>query len=325
MIVSLIYSTLSLAHATALSEELLKNNQLKQAKIKNKEDIIQQVIDLSTTKYLFPKKAERVVNELKDNLSFHQYDDIADDYSLVKKISATMRKISGDMSLDIIETQPPFVLDSATKANSFAIKSNSGVSKIEILSGNVGYIKLDFFDQHGKNIRAISHAFDSLLNTAAIIIDVRKSEGESIQIAQYLMSYFMEPNTPLSKIVYAQQTKIKRLNTVKTNAPNKFKHDFPVYILTSAFSSSSAEFLSYTLQQFNKAVIVGEQTMGIAYVLQQYKINERFSIKMPIALFLHPKTNSNWQDIGVVPDLTVKTSKSLAAAHKLAKQHLGIF
>jgi len=72
-------------------------------------------------------------------------------------------------------------------------------------------------------------------------------------------------------------------------------------------------------------VIVGEETMGVAYVVQKQKINAHISLNMPIAIPLHPKTNSNWEGIGVIPDIPVAADLALEAAHKTAKQHLHRF
>jgi len=82
------------------------------------------------------------------------------------------------------------------------------------------------------------------------------------------------------------------------------------------------------LDKFNtvnkKAIIVGEETMGVAYVLRKYKINNNISLHMPIAIHLNPNTKTNWAEIGVIPDVYTNSSLSLDKAHKMAKQYLGI-
>ncbi len=72
-------------------------------------------------------------------------------------------------------------------------------------------------------------------------------------------------------------------------------------------------------------MIVGEETMGVAHVLQKYQINDHISIKVPIAIPLHPKTHASWADTGVIPDLPSAECLSLDEAHKLAKQYLSNF
>ncbi|MCJ8319204.1 MAG: S41 family peptidase [Colwellia sp.] len=307
--------------ASALEVENL-NEQLTKHQIKLG---IVGVINALDKNYIYPEKALLIEKELKQKLTRNEFDGISDWYSFIISINAIMRNVSGDMYLDIVETKPFFIIEKAQDKSELDHKENFGIHNVDILSGNVGYMKLNHFYQHPEAEKEVFRTLRKLSKVDALIIDLRDAEGESISLAQYLMSFFAKEDTILSEILYDKQNKRKILRALENHGNDKFKHNFPIYILTSSFLSSSGEFFSYTLKHLGKAVIVGEETMGIAYVMQKQKINDYISLNIPIAIPLHPTTNTNWAEIGVIPDLHTTANLSLDAAHKLAKEYLGVF
>ncbi len=316
LLLSMAISQASVLNVENLDEKLTKH-QIKQG--------VDGVIKALAKNYIFPEKTWLIENKLRDKLTSNEFDEISDWYSFIRHINLVMKNVSGDMYLDIVETKPSIILEKVESKNIFGNGESFSLNNVSILSGNVGYLKLNYFYQNPKAEVDVSRALDKLSKVDALIIDLRKAEGESISLAQYLMSFFVEEGTVLSEVVYDKQKKRKLLIASENNGSDKFKHNFPIYILTSAFISSSGEFLSYTLKHLGKAVIVGEETMGVAYVLQKQKINAHISINIPIAIPLHPTTKTNWAEIGVIPDLHTTANLSLDAAHKLAKEYLGIF
>jgi len=115
------------------------------------------------------------------------------------------------------------------------------------------------------------------------------------------------------------------LKSLANTGHENFKDNFPVYILTSSFLTNAGELFSYTLKHLKKAVIVGEETMGIAYLLQKLKINDYISLNIPIAIQVHPKTQTNWEHTGVIPDVYIAADLALDTAHQMAKEYLAIF
>ena len=284
---------------------------------------IEGIITALEKHYVFPEKASLIEKELRYKLATKAFDEISDWYSFIRQINPIMRHVSGDMYLDIVETTPLFIINKAQ--HKLGSRNNFGIENVSVLSGNVGYFKLKSFYQNTKAEVEVFRTLEELSKVDALIIDLRNVEGESISLAQYLISFFVEEGTILSEVLYDKSNKRKILRATENNGNDKFKHNFPIYILTSSFLSSSGEFISYTLKHLNKAVIVGEETMGVSYVVQKQKINDYISINMPIAIPLHPATHSNWEKTGVVPDVDTTAHLSLDIAHKMAKKYLGVF
>jgi C-terminal processing protease CtpA/Prc len=318
---ALLWLSIDFSQASDLSRESLNDTLSKE----NIEKTITDVMLLLDKNYIYPEKALLVEEELKRKLTNKEFDGISDWYSFIRSLNKIMRGITSDMYLDIVETNPSFILEKIQKTSSFNTQDSYAIDNVDILNGNIGYMRMNYFYQSPNVKQDIYLALKELANAGALIIDLRNTEGDSILVAQYFMSFFIEENIVLSEILYDKQNKRELLRAINNNGSDKFKHNFPIYILTSSFLSSSGEFFSYTLKHFKKAVIVGEKTMGIAHVIQKQEINNYISLNIPIAIHLHPTTQVNWEKTGVIPDLDVDASSSLEEAHKMAKQYLGIF
>ncbi|GHF00236.1 S41 family peptidase [Thalassotalea profundi] len=317
----LLWLSIAFSQASELNRANLNDTLFKQ----NIEKAIKNIILILEKEYIYPEKALLVKAELKRKLANKEFDKVSDWYSFIRSLSVILRDISGDMYLDIVEPHPSLTLEKVKRKSALNLKDSYIIRNVDLLSGNVGYIKVNYFYQTSNAKKEIFRALKELSMVDALIIDLRDTEGDSIPLAQYLMSFFIKESTILSEVLYDQQKKKKRLRALETSGNDKFKHNFPIYILTSSYLSSSGEFFSYTLQHLKKAFIVGENTMGIAHVLQNKKINNHISLTIPIAIHLHPATHSNWEKTGVIPDLDIAANLSVDAAHKMAKQYLGIF
>ena len=293
-------------------------------------DIIEsslKLIDVLEKYYIFPEKSQIITKQLQYNLRSNKLNQINNLGQFIHELGIFVRRVGEDGYLNIIETSPQFKIGNSQSQVSRVPKkiTSFGFEKIEILSGNIGYLKLDYFYQNPKAELKAAQVFDYLSETDAIIIDLRDVAGESISLAQYMMSFFIEQNTILTNVIYDKQTKTKVLKSAPNLSNDRLKHNFPVYILTSAFVSGTGEFFSYTLKHLGKALIVGEKTMGVAYISRKLRVDQFISITMPIAIPMHPVTKTNWEQEGVVPDFDVNADLSFDMAYKLAKEHLNIF
>jgi len=83
---------------------------------------------------------------------------------------------------------------------------------------------------------------------------------------------------------------------------------------------SAAEEFAYDLQQLKRAIIVGEHSGGGAHMVTRMIINDDFYIFMPFAGAINPITKSNWEGVGVIPDIEVNSDDALKTAHILSLQ-----
>lgn len=294
----------------------------------SKEEInetIEKAIQTINMSYLFPEKSRLIEKALQRSAANESFDGTNDWYSLMKKMNTVIKHASEDIYLEVVESNHPLVIEQQP-IEAAAFKRNMfNIGHVEILSDNIGYFNLKRFAQNPQAEHEVFQALQLLSDVDALIVDLRNSDGHSITLAHYIMSFFVQENTKLSAISYDKHSKTKTLKALATGGNEKFKQEFPLYILTSAFVANAGEFISYTLKHLDKAVIVGEETMGVAYIVQKQKINNYLSVSVPIAISNHPTTASHWEGVGVTPDVNIAQELALDYAHNMAKQYLNRF
>src|SRR5205823_5810792 len=102
----------------------------------------------------------------------------------------------------------------------------------------------------------------------------------------------------------------------------KFGGDKPVFVLTSSRTFSGAEEYSYNLKSLKRATIVGETTGGGAHPVAGRRINDHFIMGVPGARAINPITHTNWEGVGVEPDVKVPAKDALATALRLVNEKL---
>lgn len=203
-------------------------------------------------------------------------------------------------------------------------KSNYGFEKVEILDGNVGYLKLNgFMDLNEDAYRAAASAMTFLANADAVIVDLRTNGGGSPSMVQFLCSYFFSADEPvhLNSLYWRETDSLSQFWTLP-HVPGKRLPDVPVFVLTSPRTFSGAEEFSFNLQTRDRAEIVGQTTGGGANPGGTRRIDANFTAFVPGGRAVNPITNTNWETVGVKPDVECDTEDALLTAHNLALEAL---
>jgi C-terminal processing protease CtpA/Prc len=99
----------------------------------------------------------------------------------------------------------------------------------------------------------------------------------------------------------------------------------PVFVLTSNRTFSAAEAFCYALKTLKRATLVGETTGGGAHPMEVHRIDNHFSISLPIGQSISPITHTDWEGTGVEPDIKVPAvqalDEALRRARDLARKH----
>jgi hypothetical protein len=106
------------------------------------------------------------------------------------------------------------------------------------------------------------------------------------------------------------------------HVPGNKLYDQDVYILTSKFTRSAAEEFAYDLKTLGRALIIGEATRGDAHDEEDVAILDEFVLSLPEGRAVNPVTNTNWEGIGVQPDVMTPVTKALDTAHLMALKKL---
>ena len=292
----------------------------------NQDQVRQSIVDTLKTLnefYVFPEKAKEVESIIIDRMNKGAYDHIKTTEEFGDFITDELIEVSTDGHLGIM-----LVKDKDAKPTPVIIevedeyKYNYAFQKLEVLSGNVGYLKFNKFYIDEEAVETVDYAFGFLKNTDAMIIDLRDCKGGSPILTLYMLSHFFSEKTLLWNIHTRGVEEIYENNSIVGIGSPKFKSHYPLYILVGPDTASAGEIFSYTLKHFNKATIVGEKTLGIAHPVEAFKINKYFIGRFSMRRITNPITNTDWEVVGVLPDIKSSSDKSLNVAHTKALEAL---
>lgn len=198
---------------------------------------------------------------------------------------------------------------------------NFGFQEIKILSGNIGYVKLNGFADAEIGGNTAIAAMNFLANTNAVIFDLTDNGGGSPSMIQLISSYFFEETKHLNSFYIREGNVTKQFWTqAVVQGPKMVNTD--IYVLTSSRTFSAAEEFTYNLKNMKRATIVGETTGGGAHPVSRYLINHNFMIFIPYGKAVNPITNTNWEGTGVKPDIEVSRDEALNTAWLTALKKL---
>lgn len=151
---------------------------------------------------------------------------------------------------------------------------------------NIGYIKFENFRQNAS--QEVKKAFQNLKdendNLEGLILDLRGNPGGILQEAVKTVGLFVEKG----KLVVSTKGKIDDWNKkYKTkNAP--VDKNMPVTVLVNGSSASASEIVSGALQDYDRGVVVGQQSYGKGLVQQAKSLPYNSKLKLTIAKYYIP-------------------------------------
>lgn len=294
--------------------------------------VIDSVSRLLNDNYIFPEVAKKMTDLLQENYKKGTYTAINSAPSFAQRLTDDLRSVSKDKHLNV-RFDPPGIqeMESRRGENNDEVPasylenmrmSNFGFKEIKLLEGNIGYLDLrGFADTRFAGETAVA-AMNFLSNASALIIDLRNNGGGSPSMIQLITSYFYSPEpVHLNNFYYRPANQTTQTWTLP-HVQGKRRPDMDIYVLTSNRTFSAAEEFTYNLKNLKRATIIGETTGGGAHPGGTRVASDRFSVWVPTGRAINPITNTNWEGTGVVPDVEVKASEALLAAHVKALETL---
>jgi hypothetical protein len=240
-------------------------------------------------------------------------------------VTAQMRDTSHDMHLELDYSQEPLpegppveTADSLERYRTRMLQQNCLIRRAEMLSHNVGYLKLDFFPDASVCRAAVETAMASLNDAKAIIFDLRDNTGGFEKMVALLAGYLFDH----PEYMYSPRGAPTEDSWTRSPVPGNRLADKPVYVLTSSTTWSGAEQFCYDLKMLKRATLVGETTRGGAHAGAFHRIDEHFAMGIPEEKAINPFRKADWEGTGVEPHVKVKAADALETAEKLAESKL---
>jgi carboxyl-terminal processing protease len=165
-----------------------------------------------------------------------------------------------------------------------AIKSNS-VSYSGLFQGNIAYIKLEEFEQNAsKEIESSLKKMMEQTQVKGIILDLRDNGGGLLNEAVQIVGLFVGEN---KSVVTLKGQNV----TGPTNwfTPNKaIAPNLPLVVLVNERSASASEVVSGSLQDMDRAVVMGQTSFGKGLVQNYVSLPYRTQMKLTTAKYYTP-------------------------------------
>ena len=158
------------------------------------------------------------------------------------------------------------------------------VSYSGMVGDGIGYIKLDkFLENSGQEVK------DALLNInkqnpKGIILDLRNNGGGILQEAVKIVNLFVNKD----QLIVTQKGKnVEKTIAYKTQYP-PVSIDLPLVVLVNANSASASEIVAGSLQDLDRAVVVGQRSYGKGLVQQTFNLPYNSMVKVTVAKYYTP-------------------------------------
>lgn len=275
------------------------------------------------SQYAIPEMAKRLASEIRAKQRANAYKSIKTGREFARAVTEDLYAIAHDKHLRVNFAFAPISLPPPGPPSKEALaqmrKENGAISQLEILHGNVGYMRVNGVPEIDAARPAIAAAFAFLHNTDALVIDDRTNGGGDPNTVALYVSYLSEgPSYVVNTFHWRAGNRVEKFKTTDLAALS-YGSQKPVFILTSSATFSGGEEMAYDLQALKRAVIVGEVTGGGANPgggLVQ--LGKQFVANIPSGQGVNPITGTSWEGVGVIPDVSTSAGIALTRAHELA-------
>lgn len=255
------------------------------------------------------KPEDKIVGVAQDDKAFvdvigWRLDEVVD---LIKgpkgsAVRLQVMKGSGDSkSFDVVELVRDKIKLEDRAAKSEVIIPTSGPNEGE----KVGVIEIpSFYNALHEDVKKEIESLQAQ-DVKGMIIDLRGNGGGSLPEAILLSGLFIEKG-PVVQVRYSEG-RVK----VDKDTDGKVFYDGPLTVLVDRYSASASEIFAAAMQDYNRALIIGEQTFGKGTVQQHRALGRVYdlydnplgSVQFTIAKFYRINGGST-QHKGVVPDIS---------------------
>ena len=158
------------------------------------------------------------------------------------------------------------------------------VSFVKKINKNTGIIKLNTFTNTASS--EFKKGLKSLIeqNIENLIIDLRSNGGGLLNEAVKIVSLFVSKG----ELVVSTKSRIPQMNRSYNTLEQPIAPNLPVVVLIDEMSASASEIVAGSLQDLDRAVIIGNTSHGKGLVQQTKQVSFGGQIKLTVAKYYTP-------------------------------------
>jgi hypothetical protein len=289
--------------------------------------------------YVFPDKAKQIEAVLRQRQHEGKYDRMTDGEQLAKQLTDDLHGVARDLHMEVAFSPrlvppddavgpPPASQAEWAQRTNFVMRlfyrhmASLRVKKVDHLSPNIGYLQVSGFPPAFLMAEWYAAAMDKLADTDGLIVDMRDNRGGGPESVALLVSYFVDQRTRLNDI-WDRDTGIATQHWTEDKLDGKrYGGKKPIVILAGPGTMSAGEDFTYTMQALKRATVIGTPTWGGAHPTRPYRLGDHFFVMIPSRRSISPITHTNWEGVGVIPDIAATPDNALAVAKDLLQRRL---
>ena len=153
-----------------------------------------------------------------------------------------------------------------------------------MVSSNVGYIKLNEFTKNAAN--NVLSAFNTLKKQGmkGLILDLRGNGGGLLNEAVDIVNIFVDKG----EVIVTTKGKLENRNQTHKTNHKAVDTQIPVIVLVDNSSASASEIVSGSLQDLDRAVIMGQRTYGKGLVQNVLPLVYNSQLKVTVSKYYIP-------------------------------------
>ena len=153
-----------------------------------------------------------------------------------------------------------------------------------MLDDEVGYIS--FIKFNSKASSRVKEAFEDLKiqGMKKLVLDIRGNLGGLLNEAVEITNFFV----PKDEVVVTTKAKVKKWSDIYKTKREPIDLEIPIVVLIDHYSASASEIVAGSLQDLDRAVIVGERSFGKGLVQRYRKLTYGTQLKLTISKYYTP-------------------------------------
>ena len=289
-----------------------------------KKETIEKLSLLIQDFYIYPEVAKKTTEYLTKQYEAGHFDKCKNNETFASVLTEVVQSVNKDKHMRIMSNAhyiaPKNTLEAKAAHRMGQINNyrslNHGFITLNILEGNVAYLDLRMFAPMDR-AKEMADAYMKLLSqTDAVIIDLTKNGGGDPSMVQYLCSYFFDKKTHLNSLYYREGDRTQEYWTLEKVGGKKMV-DIPLFIMIGEETFSAAEEFSYDMQSLKRATLIGQTSAGAANPGGTRGINDNLAVFIPNGRPINPGTKTNWEGVGVQPEILTKKEETLEKAAQI--------
>ena len=153
-----------------------------------------------------------------------------------------------------------------------------------ILENKIGYVKLNSFTQTAAS--DVKSAIEKMKGEGMekLILDLRGNGGGLLIEAVKIVNFFVPQNT----VVVTTKGRVKEENRVYKTLEEPIAENIKLVVLIDDGSASASEIVAGSLQDLDRAVVIGQTSYGKGLVQRTYDLKYGSKVKITIAKYYTP-------------------------------------